>query len=102
MIAAFSLGFFIIPAFAEEEFVEKPNYWASGKGDAMLFDLILLRPVGVASIVVGFTATIAGFPFSVIGNNSREVGDALLGEPVNFTFVRPLGEVFPTQEYLRR
>jgi hypothetical protein len=106
MIAAFSLGFFVIPAFSMDEdkdaYVAKPNYWSSNKGDAMLFDLILLRPIGFAAVTVGFAATIVGLPWSISGNYTREAGDALLGEPASFTFIRPLGEVFPPQEYLDR
>lgn len=107
MIAAFSLGFFVTPSFAMDEYTtdmytEKPNYWSTNKADALLFDLVLLRPIGIASIGVGFAATIAALPFSIIGNNTREVGDALLGETGKFTFVRPLGEVFPPHELLDR
>ncbi len=106
MVTAFSLGLFATPGFAMDEsqdvYIEKPNYWSTNKGDAMLYDLILLRPVGFASLIVGFAGTIVGLPFSVIGNNTREVGEALIGEPGKFTFVRPLGEIFPPQEYLDR
>lgn len=106
MIAVFSLGFFVIPAFSadesKDEYVEKPNYWSTGKGDAMLFDLILLRPVGLAAFTVGLAGTIVGLPLSISANNTREVGDAMVGEAGNFTFIRPLGEVFPPQEYLDR
>lgn len=102
MIAAFSLSFFVIPAIAmDDQYIEKPNYWSSNKADAILFDLVLLRPVGLASMGVGFAATIVGLPFSIIGNNTREVGDALIGETTKFTFVRPLGEIVPPQDYLK-
>lgn len=106
MIAAFSLGFFVVPSFAMDEYAdvytEKPDYWSTNKADAILYDLVLLRPVGLASVIVGFAGTIVGLPFSLIGNNTREVGDALIGETGKFTFVRPLGDVFPPQEYLDR
>lgn len=106
MIAFFTLGLFINPVLSMDEskdtYVEKPNYWSTSKGDAMLFDLILLRPIGFAATTVGFAATIVGLPWSISGNYTREAGDALLGEPVGFTFIRPLGEVFPPQEYLDR
>ena len=105
MIAAFSLGFFVIPAFSMDEgkdaYVEKPNYWSNNKGEAMLFDLILLRPIGLAAVTVGLAATIVGLPLSITGNYTREAGDALLGEPAGFTFIRPLGEVFPPQDNLK-
>ena len=90
MIAAFSLGFFVIPAFAQDDvYIERPNYWSSNRGDAMLYDLIILRPVGFAALIVGFAGTIVGLPFSIIGNNTREVGEAMIGEPGKFTFCPP-------------
>ncbi len=101
MLAAFFCGLFVLPVFAEDEF-EKPSYRATGDGDAMLFDLILLRPLGLASVGIGFAATVVAFPFSVIANNTREVGDAMLGETTNYTFVRPLGEVFPPSSMIDR
>jgi hypothetical protein len=41
-------------------------------------------------------------PFSIIANNTREVGDAMLTETMNYTFVRPLGEVFEPASMLDR
>lgn len=99
LIAVLSCGMFSLPAIAEEAVddnialgTEEVTYRGTGKGEAMLFDLIFLRPVGFASIGVGFVGTIAALPFSIIANNTREVGDAMLGETMNYTFVRPLGD----------
>ncbi len=106
MLVAFALCFSAIPAFSMDDYtdryIEKPSYWSNNKGDAMLFDLILLRPIGFAATTVGFAATIVALPWSISGNYTREAGDALLGQPAGFTFIRPLGEVFPTHEYLDR
>lgn len=101
MVAAFSCGFFALPVFAGDD-IERPSYKGTGKGEAMLFDLILLRPIGLASVTVGFAATFVAFPFSIMANNTREVGDAMLGETTNYTFVRPLGEVFEPAAMLDR
>lgn len=101
MIAAFSCGLFVLPAFAGDD-LEERSWRGTGKGEAMFFDLVLLRPIGIASMGVGFAATIAALPFSIIANNTREVGDALLGETTNYTFMRPLGEVFEPASMLDR
>ncbi len=74
-----------------------PSYKASGRGDAILFDLFFVRPVALISCGVGLAATIIGAPFIVCrdgacGNNAREIGDALLNEPGNYAVVRPLGK----------
>ncbi len=100
LVAILSCGMFALPVFAEDAIngkdavieTEKVTYRATGKGDAMLFDLVFLRPVGIASIALGFAGTVVALPFSIIANNTREVGDAMLGETTNYTFVRPLGD----------
>jgi hypothetical protein len=106
IIATFALCFYAIPAFSMDDYtdryIERPNYWSTNRGDAMLYDLILLRPVGLASMIVGLASTIVALPFSITANNTQEVGDALVGETTRFTFCRPLGEIFPTHDYLDR
>jgi hypothetical protein len=72
---------------------EKPNYKGTGKGEAILFDLIFLRPLGIISCGIGLAATIVGAPFIVGKENAHEIGEALLGEPGNFTVIRPLGQI---------
>ncbi len=72
---------------------EEQSFKASGKGDAILFDLIFLRPLGIISCGVGLVTTIAGAPFIVGKPNAREVGDALLNEAGNYAFWRPLGQI---------
>ena len=59
----------------------------------MLFDLFFLRPLGIISCGIGFAATIVGAPFIAGRKNAREIGDALLNEPGNFTVIRPLGQI---------
>ena len=72
---------------------EKPNYKGTGKGEAILFDLFFLRPLGIISCGIGLAATIVGAPFIVGKENAREIGDALLNEPGNSTVIRPLGQI---------
>ena len=72
---------------------EQEDYKSSGKGDAILFDLFFLRPLGIISCGVGFAATLIGAPFIVGKENAREIGQALLEEPGNFTAIRPLGQI---------
>lgn len=102
IVAVLSCGFIALPAFADDQ-TGKVSYRGTGKGEAMLFDLVFLRPAGLASVALGFAGTVVAFPFSVIANNSREVGEAMLGETTNYTFVRPLGEVYqPTSMFDQR
>jgi hypothetical protein len=82
----------IVPSVYSQE-TEKPNYKGTGKGEAILFDLIFLRPLGIASCGIGLATTIVAAPFIVGRENAREIGDALLNEPGNFTVIRPLGQI---------
>jgi len=60
-------------------------------GDAMIADLILVRPVGMAAVVVGFGMSILAMPFALASGSTREVYQKLLVEPFDFAFSRPLG-----------
>ncbi len=65
----------------------------------MLADGILVRPVGIVAIAVGFVGTVATLPFSLPSGSVKVVARKLISEPVAFTFTRPLG-VFPGAESL--
>ena len=70
----------------------KPNYKGTGKGEAIMFDLVFLRPLGFISCGLGLATVIVGAPFIVGREDARDIGDALLTEAGNFAVVRPLGQ----------
>jgi hypothetical protein len=92
VLVAFLVFGILVPSVYCQE-TEKPSYKGSGKGEAMLFDLFFLRPLGIISCGIGFAATIVGAPFIAGRENAREIGDALLNEPGNFAVIRPLGQI---------
>jgi hypothetical protein len=59
--------------------------------DATLFDLIILRPMGIAACAVGLAASLWAFPFAATTGAGSEVGDKLITEPFEYTFTRPIG-----------
>jgi hypothetical protein len=59
---------------------------------AMTADLVLTRPVGLAAIVAGTAVFVLSIPFSVIGGNTGQAWQKLVMDPIEYTFVRPLGE----------
>lgn len=59
---------------------------------AMGFDLLMARPVGLVSTVLGTGLFVVSLPFSALGNNVDAAAVRLVAEPARFTFVRPLGE----------
>ena len=76
-------------AMAQEYFeTEDPS------GAAMIFDLVLVRPVGLVATAVGAVTFVLSWPFSALGGNSGEASEKLISEPAAYTFKRPLGE-FP-------
>ncbi len=59
--------------------------------DATLFDLFILRPMGIAACAVGLGTSIWALPFAATTGAGAEVGDKLLTEPFEYTFKRPIG-----------
>ena len=62
------------------------------EGTEIVFDFIIARPVGLASLAVGTTLFLVSFPLAVLTGSTGDTAHALVGEPFNFTFVRGLGE----------
>lgn len=59
---------------------------------AMAVDLLLVRPLGLVATVVGTGLFVASLPFSLLGMNTDEAFVRLVGQPAEFTFLRPLGD----------
>ena len=78
------------PALAKDQ---KYQYPAGEDRNAvsMMFDLILLRPLGLAATVIGTAFFIVSLPVSAIGGNTGEAAKKLVVEPAKYTFSRPLG-----------
>ncbi len=64
----------------------------SEKTEAIAADTLLMRPLGLASLVVGTSLFIVSFPFSVLGKNVHDTQKVLIEDPFNYTFRRPVGE----------
>jgi len=87
MIAAMMTMPLATTVFAEEYFeAEEPS------GGAMMFDLAVVRPVGIVATAVGCVFFIVSSPFSALGGNIDTAGEKLVKDPVAYTFKRPLGE----------
>ena len=61
-------------------------------GEAMIADLVFVRPLGIVAVAVGSVFFIVSLPFSLLGGNSKEAATKLVYDPANFTFSRPLGD----------
>ena len=89
MISVFLIAPFASSALSDEYFeVENPS------GGEMIFDFLLVRPVGLVATAVGSVFYVISLPFSLMGRNAGEAGQALVKDPAAYTFTRPLGQ-FP-------
>jgi hypothetical protein len=67
------------------EDVERPG------AAAMVADLLVARPLGIAFTAIGTTVFVVSLPFSALGGNVDEAAEKLVVEPARETFVRCLG-----------
>ncbi|RBW49191.1 hypothetical protein [Marinobacter sp. F3R11] len=58
---------------------------------AMTGDALLIRPVLLATTIVGGAVYLVSLPFSLLGGNAEEAGEVLVMGPAKATFVRCLG-----------
>jgi hypothetical protein len=74
-------------ALAQEYFeAEEPS------GGAMIYDLCVVRPVGLVATALGSVVFVLSSPFSALGDNIDVAGQKLIKNPAAYTFKRPLGE----------
>lgn len=57
----------------------------------MTADLLVARPLGAAAFVAGTAVFLVSLPFTMLGGNVAEAGDALVAGPAKATFNRCLG-----------
>jgi hypothetical protein len=72
---------------------QQPGEKASS--EAMMADMVLLRPLGIAATAIGTVFFVASLPFSAPGGNAKGAFEKLVAEPAGFAFARPLGKVEP-------
>jgi len=58
------------------------------------FDLLVMRPLGIGTVIVGGALFIPAFPLALVTvrGQTAQVADNLIWSPVRFTFARNLGE----------
>ena len=91
---ALTTGLLTLPAQAEEVQSSSgdPAYdIQTPKAYAMLGDLIIARPLLIGATAIGAVAFVVSLPFTALGGNVKEAGQALVVEPGREAFVRCLG-----------
>ena len=67
-------------------------YRTEPSGEAMIGDALIVRPVSLVCLGVSSLVFLIGWPFAAAGGNEAEAKQALLKDPVQYTFKRPLGD----------
>jgi len=87
VIAALICIPFASSALAEQYFEAKEP-----GGGAMIYDMVVVRPIGIAATVIGSAFWLVSLPFSASGDNYDAATEKLVKAPAAYTFKRPLGE----------
>lgn len=61
-------------------------------GGEMMYDLVVVRPIGLVATALGTVVFVISLPFSALGDNVGVAGQKLVKDPAAYTFRRPLGE----------
>ena len=91
---ALTTGLLTLPAQAEEVQTTSgdPAYdIQTPKAYAMLGDLIIARPLLIGATAIGAVAFVVSLPFTALGGNVKEAGQALVADPAREAFARCLG-----------
>ena len=59
----------------------------------MLVDAVVVRPMTLTASVVGLAAWVVTLPFTVPSGGVADAGEAWVVDPLEYTFVRPLGDI---------
>ena len=68
------------------------SYCRGPSGESVIADAVIVRPVGIAAMVVGVAGAIVALPFAATSNSMDTIKQALILKPFDYTFRRPLGD----------
>ena len=60
--------------------------------DDMVLDTLVVRPLMLATTIVGIGLWVVSLPFSIPGGNVNEVGKVFIYDTGQYTFGRPIGD----------
>lgn len=76
---------------------DDPNTVSGDKTTDMVVDVLVVRPLGLATTVVGAVLTVVALPFTIPSGSVKESAEMMIVNPAEYTFKRPLGE-FETRD----
>ena len=92
LILVISVSLVFVP-FCTHALAQEPGQQDDLDAGKMTVDFLVVRPLAIVSTVVGTAIFIVSIPFSALGRNVKPAANALVVEPFQFTFTRPLGEL---------
>ncbi|MCU0590431.1 MAG: hypothetical protein MUC57_03045 [Desulfobacterales bacterium] len=99
VVAAVLIGSFGSPVFAYRTATSDctDRDYVSGcekepTGGMMMWDALVMRPVGIAGTALGSVVWLVSYPFAYWGGNTEASTQALVQNPFEWTFQRPLGD----------
>ena len=86
-----------LPVPAQEPLPPDPTlsgrFTAEPLGEFIIFDALILRPLGLVSMGVGAVGAVAAAPWAASSNSQNRVDRELIQKPHDYTFCRPLGDI---------
>ncbi len=86
-----------IPVLAEEVLPPDPTVTgrltAEPRGEFIIVDTFILRPLGLVSMAVGAAEAVVAYPMSIPSHSEDRVNVELLQKPYWYTFCRPIGDI---------
>jgi hypothetical protein len=77
---------------AASALAQQDNTRTGDRATDMAVDLVVVRPLGLVGAVIGTAGFIVALPFTLPTGTAGETARAWIGEPLEYTFNRPLGE----------
>lgn len=97
LIIALVTGLLASPVSAADNKGESQRSYSPTATD-MIVDGLVIRPLSLAATIVGSGLFVVTLPFSAIGGNVDEAGQALVADPAHATFGNCLGCIAGHQE----
>jgi hypothetical protein len=86
-----------IPVLAQEALPPDPTlsgrFTAEPAGEFIIFDALILRPLGLASMAVGAAGAAAAYPWANFSHSEDRVTRELILKPYWYTYCRPIGDI---------
>lgn len=64
----------------------------------MVVDVVVMRPLGLVSTVLGAALTVVALPFTIPSGSVEASARELIVKPAEYTFKRPLGDFSDSSE----